>query len=128
MGLIEEGNITMIAKISALARIANTLLAVAAGIFVIPGLDGATLTTTLIVIGLVAGLTYREGNQLMFLAIAAIVLPLLSGVLSGFPGIGPQLSAIATNLGIGIAGGVVSAVSLSIYDTIRKDVATVAGK
>lgn len=118
----------MIAKISALARIANTLLAVAAGIFVIPGLDGATLTTTLIVIGLVAGLTYREGNQLMFLAIAAIVLPLLSGVLSGFPGIGPQLSAIATNLGIGIAGGVVSAVSLSIYDTIRKDVATVAGK
>lgn len=115
----------MIARISALARILNTLLAVVAGLVAIPGLD---VTTTLIVLGLIAGLTYREGNQLMFLAIAAIVLPLLAGVLSGFPGIGTQLAAIATNLGIGIAGGVVSAVALSIYDTIRKDVATVAGK
>ena len=118
----------MIARVSALSRIAYTLLAVVAGIVVIPGLDGATLTTTLIVLGLIAGVTYREGNQLMYLAIAAIVLPLLATVLAGFPGIGAQLAAIATNLGIGIAGGVVSAVALSLYDNMRKDVATVTGK
>jgi hypothetical protein len=118
----------MIGRISALSRIAYTLLAVVAGIVAIPGLDGATLTTTLIVLGLIAGISIRESNQLMFLAIAAIVLPLLSGVLASFPGIGTQLSAIAANLGVAVAGGVVSAVALSLYDNTRKDVATVTGK
>lgn len=118
----------MIAKLSALSRIAYTLLAVVAGVVAIPGLGGATLTSTLIVLGLIAGITYRESNQLMYLAIAAIVLPLLAGVLAGLPGVGAQLSAIATNLGIAIAGGVVSAVALSLYDNTRKDVATVTGK
>lgn len=118
----------MTEKLSALSRIAYTLLAVIAGIVAIPGLGGATLATTLLVLGLIAGLNYRENNQLVYLAVAAIVLPLLAGVLAGFPGIGAQLSAIATNLGIAIAGGVVSAVALSLYDNTRKDVATVTGK
>jgi hypothetical protein len=121
----------MIGRISALARIAYTLLAVVAGIAVgnfSIGIDGATLTTALIVLGLIAGIAIRDSNQVMYLAIAAIVLPLLAAVLASFPGIGAQLSAIATNLGIAIAGGVVSAVALSLYDNTRKDVATVTGK
>jgi len=121
----------MIARVSALSRIAYTLLAVVAGIAVgnfSLGIDGATITTTLIVLGLIAGISIRETNQIMYLAIAAIVLPLLASVLAGFPGIGAQLAAIASNLGIAIAGGVVSAVALSLYDNTRKDVATVTGK
>jgi len=121
----------MIARISAAARIAYTLLAVVAGIAVSNfslGIEGATITTALIVLGLIAGISIRESNQLMYLAIAAIVLPLLATVLADFPGIGAQLAAIATNLGIAIAGGVVAAVALSLYDNTRKDVATVAGK
>jgi hypothetical protein len=121
----------MIGRISALARIAYTLLAVVAGIAVgnfSLGIDGATITTTLIVLGLIAGISIRESNQLMYLAIAAIVLPLLATVLASLQGVGPQLAAIASNLGIAIAGAVVMGVALSLYDNTRKDVATVAGK
>jgi hypothetical protein len=121
----------MLGRISALARIAYTLLAVVAGIAVgnfSIGIDGATVTTALIVLGLIAGITIRDSNQLMYLAVAAFVLPVLATTLASLPQVGTQLSAIATNLGIAIAGAVVAAVVFSLYDNTRKDVATVTGK
>jgi hypothetical protein len=121
----------MLGRISALARIAYTLLAVVAGIAIgnfSIGIDGATVTTALIVLGLIAGITIRESNELMYLAVAAFVLPLLASTLATLPQVGTQLAAIATNLGIAIAGAVVAAVVLQLYDNTRRDVATVAGK
>ena len=117
----------MLSKITGLARLVNIVLAIVAGLVVIPGLDGATLTTTLIVIGLVAGLATTR-DQMTNLLIAAIALPVIGNVLGNLPQLGGYLADIFTNLGVAVAGHAAMGVALTVYHIATSDLKGLTAK
>jgi hypothetical protein len=114
----------MLSKITGLARLVNIVLAVVAGLVVIPGLD---VTLALIVIGLVAGLTTTR-DQMTNLLIAAITLPVLGGVLANLPTVGGYLNDIFVNFGIAVTGHAAMGVVLTVYHLVVGDLKGLTAK
>jgi hypothetical protein len=102
----------MLTKISGLARTLYILLAVIAA-FV--SLGTLNVTLVLFVLGLVAGLPLVAKEDLIWRAVSVLVLPIIATVLATIQAIGEQLSALAGNLQIGLAGAVATAIARQLY-------------
>jgi hypothetical protein len=102
----------MLTKISGLARTLYISLAIIAA-FV--GLGPLNVTLVLFVLGLVAGLPLVAKEELVWRAVSVLVLPIIATVLVTIQAIGEQLSAVAGNLQIGLAGAVATAIARQLY-------------
>jgi hypothetical protein len=108
----------MLQKISGLARSLYIVLAIAAGFVAIGGLNVALL---LVVLGLIAGVTMPR-DRMVLAAAAVIALPMVGTALTNIPTIGTQLSAVMTNLQLGIAGALASALVIFLYELTMEGV------
>jgi len=102
----------MLQKISGLARSLYIVIAIAAGFVAMGGLNVALV---LVVLGLIAGITMPR-DRMVLAAAAVIALPMVGTALTNIPTIGTQLSAVMTNLQLGIAGALASAFAILLYE------------
>lgn len=101
----------MLNKISGLARALYIVLAIVAG-FV--ALGGVNVALVLVILGLIAGISMPDDRVVLALAVV-IALPFLGTALANIPAIGAQLSAVAGNLQLGVAGAAASAIAIRLY-------------
>jgi|SRR5580765_3116300 hypothetical protein len=113
----------MLTKISGLARALYIILAIAAG-FVALGMMNVPLV--LVVLGLVAGLAMPQ-DRYVSAGVTAIALPIIGAALGHIPTIGGQLGAIATNLQMGVAGALASALAIVLYHLVMDSVTGLTG-
>jgi hypothetical protein len=116
----------MLNKISGLARSLYILLAIIAGFVAIGGLNVALV---LVVLGLIAGISMPR-DRMVLAAATVIALPLVGAALANIPTIGEQLSAIMTNLQLGVAGALATAMVIFLYELTMEGVTglTASGK
>ena len=108
----------MLNKIGGLARALYILLAIVAG-FVALGTVNVALV--LVVLGLIAGITMPK-ERMVLAGVAVIALPLVGAALGQIPTIGAQLTAVAGNLQLGIAGAFASAMAMMLYALVMEGV------
>ena len=108
----------MLQKISGLARSLYIVLAIAAGFVAMGGLNVALV---LVVLGLIAGITMPR-ERMVLAAATVIALPLVGAALANIPTIGEQLSAIMTNLQLGVAGALATAMVIFLYELTMEGV------
>jgi len=113
----------MLTTISGLARALYIILAIAAG-FVALGMMNVPLV--LVVLGLVAGLAMPQ-DRYVSAGVTAIALPIIGAALGHIPTIGGQLGAIATNLQMGVAGALASALAIVLYHLVMDSVTGLTG-
>ena len=110
-------------KIGGLARALYILLAIVAG-FVALGMMNVALV--LVILGLVAGLSMERDNYVPAAA-TAIALPIIGMALGQIPTVGAQLTAVAMNLQLGVAGALASALALVLYKLVMGGVMGLTG-
>jgi len=108
----------MLNKASGLARSLYIVLAIVAGFVALGGLNVAL---TLVVLGLIAGISMPR-ERLVLAAATVIALPLVGAALANVPTIGAQLSAVMTNLQLGVAGALASAMAIFLYELTMEGV------
>jgi len=113
----------MLKKISGLARALYILLAIVAG-FVAVGMMDVTLV--LVVLGLIAGIE-MTADRYVPAAATALVLPIIGAALGHVPMVGAQLTAVAGNLQMGIAGALASALAIVLYHLMMDGVMGLTG-
>ena len=80
----------------------------------------------LVVLGLIAGIsTPRE--RMLLAAASVIALPSIGAALGHIPAIGTQLTAVAANLQIAIAGAFASAIAILLYELAMEGVMGIVG-
>src|SRR5215213_8518753 len=104
----------MLNTIGGLARALYVILAIVAA-FV--ALGGMNVPLVLVVLGLVAGLAMTRENMVLA-AVTVVALPLVGAALATVPAIGPNLTAVCTNLQLGVAGAFATALAIFLYQTI----------
>ncbi len=102
----------MLTKISGLARTLYILLAIVAAFVTLGPLNVALV---MFVLGLVAGIPLVQEEALVWRAVSVLVLPTIATILATIPAIGEQLGAVASNVQIGLAGAVATAIALQLY-------------
>ena len=113
----------MLTKVSALSRALYILLAIVAAFVAMGGMNVALI---LVVLGLIAGISMEKENYVAAAA-TAIALPIIGGALGTIPTVGPQLTAICTNLQLGVAGALASALAIILYKLVMGGVMGMAG-
>jgi hypothetical protein len=113
----------MLNKICGLARALYILLAIVAGFVAIGAMDVALV---LVVLGLIAGIAMAKENYVPAAA-TAIALPIIGTALGHIPSIGAQLTAVAANLQMGVAGALASALALVLYKLVMGGVMGLTG-
>ncbi|MFL6735448.1 MAG: hypothetical protein ACJ8F4_00140 [Sphingomonas sp.] len=113
----------MLKKISGLARAFYILLAVVTG-FVALGMMNVALV--LVILGLLAGITMPK-ERMVLAAATVIALPAVGVALGNIPTIGAQLTAMAGNLQIGVAGALASAIAIYLYHLVAEGLTGVTG-
>jgi hypothetical protein len=113
----------MLNKICGLARALYILLAIVAGFMVLGTMDVALV---LVALGLVAGVAMHKENYVPAAA-TAIALPIIGAALGHIPSIGVQLTAVAANLQMGVAGALASALALVLYKLVMDGVMGLTG-
>jgi hypothetical protein len=113
----------MLKKISGLARALYIILAVVAG-FVALGMMNVALV--LVILGLLAGISMPK-DRMVLAAATVIALPAVGTALGHIPTIGAQLSALAGNLQIGVAGALASAIAIYLYQLVMEGVTGILG-
>ena len=113
----------MLTKISGLARALYIVLAIVTGFVALGAMDVALV---LVVLGLIAGIAMAKENYVPAAA-TAIALPIIGAALSHIPAIGAQLTAVATNLQMGVAGALASALALVLYKLVMGGVMGLTG-
>jgi hypothetical protein len=108
----------MLKKISGLCRSLYIVLAIVAGFVALGGLNVAL---ALVVLGLIAGITMPR-ERLVLAAAIVIALPLVGAALANVPAVGAQLSAVMTNLQLGVAGALASAMAIFLYELTMEGV------
>lgn len=108
----------MLNKASGLARSLYIVLAIIAG-FV--ALGGWNVALTLVVLGLIAGLSMPR-DRMVLAAATCLALPLIGTALTNVPTIGDKLSAVMTNLQLGVAGALASALAIFLYELTMEGV------
>jgi hypothetical protein len=108
----------MLNKISGLARSLYIVLAIAAGFVAMGGMNVALV---LVVLGLIAGITMPR-DRMVLAAAAVIALPLVGTALANIPTVGEKLSAVMTNLQLGIAGALATALAMLLYELTMEGV------
>ena len=113
----------MLMKIGGLARALAILLAIVAAFVAVNMMD---VPLVLVVLGLVAGIAMAKENYVAAAA-TAIALPIIGAALGQIPTIGAQLTAIAANLQMGVAGALASALAIVLYKLTMEGVMGLAG-
>ncbi|HEX2802637.1 MAG TPA: hypothetical protein VHN55_01450 [Sphingomicrobium sp.] len=113
----------MLDKISGLARALYILLAIVAGFMVLGSLNTALV---LVALGLVSGIGMAKENYVPAAA-TAIALPIIGAALGTIPMVGAQLTAVAANLQLGVAGALASALAIALYHFVMDGVTGMAG-
>lgn len=108
----------MLNKISGLARSLYIILAIAAGFVAMGGLNVALV---LVVLGLIAGISMPR-ERMVLAAATVLALPIVGTALANIPTIGAQLSAVMTNLQLGVAGALASAFAIFLYELTMEGV------
>ena len=108
----------MLNKISGLARSLYIVLAIAAGFVAMGGLNVALV---LVVLGLIAGISMPR-ERMVLAAATVLALPIVGTALANIPTIGEQLSAVMTNLQLGVAGALASAFAIFLYELTMEGV------
>ena len=115
----------MLNKISGLARALYILLAIVTAFVALGAMDVAL---TLVVLGLIAGITMPR-DRMVLAAATVIALPYIGTALANIPAIGAQLNAFTGNLQLGVAGALASALVIFLYHLVIEGVTglTVSG-
>ena len=113
----------MLNKICGLSRALYIVLAIVAG-FV--ALSMMNVPLVLVVLGLIAGLAMPQ-DRYVSAAVTAIALPIIGAALGQIPTVGGQLSAIASNLQMGVAGALASALAIVLYHLVMDGVMGLTG-
>ena len=113
----------MFKKICGLARSLYILLAIVAGFMALGAMNTGLV---LVVLGLIAGLAMAKENYVPAAA-TAIALPIMGAALGTIPAIGAQLTAVTTNLQLGVAGALASALAIVLYHFVMDGVTGLAG-
>ena len=117
----------MLNKVSGLARALYILLAIVAGFVALGGmLGGLDVALVIVVLGLIAGIAMTKENYVPAAA-TAIALPIIGAALGHIPTIGAQLTAVAANLQMGVAGALASALAIVLYKFVVDGVIGLAG-
>lgn len=113
----------MLNKVSGLARALYIVLAIVAGFVALGGMDVALV---LIVLGLIAGISMPR-ERMVLAAATIIALPIIGAALGHIPSIGAQLTAVTTNLQLGMAGAFATAVAIALYELVMEGVMGLTG-
>lgn len=113
----------MLTKISGLARALYIVLAIVAGFVALGGLNVAL---GLVVLGLIAGISMPR-ERLVLAMVSIIALPLIGTALTQIPAIGDKLSAVMSNLALGVAGAAAMALAIFLYELVMEGVTGVVG-
>ena len=108
----------MLNKISGLARTVYIVLAIVAGFVALGGLNVALV---MVVLGLVAGITMPR-DRMVLAAASVLALPIVGAALGNIPTIGEKLGAVASNLVLGIAGALATAIAVLLYELAMEGV------
>lgn len=110
-------------KIGGLARALYIVLAIVAGFVALSMMNVALV---LVVLGLIAGLAMPRERMLLVAALV-IALPTVGAALGNIPAIGAQLTAVATNLQLGAAAALASAIAIMLYELVMDGVTGLMG-
>ena len=113
----------MLNMVSGLARTLYIVLAIVAGFVALGGMNIALI---LVVLGLIAGLTLPV-ERYVVAAVTVIALPILGAALGHIPAIGAQLTAVCGNLQLGMAGAVVMAMVIRLYQLALEGIPGLGG-
>ena len=113
----------MLTKISGLSRALYIVLAIVAGFVALGAMNVALV---LVILGLIAGIAMTKENYVPAAA-TALALPIIGAALGQIPTIGAQLTAVATNLQMGVAGALASALALVLYKLVMGGVMGMTG-
>jgi hypothetical protein len=113
----------MLNMVSGLARTLYILLAIIAGFL---ALNMMNVPLVLVVLGLIAGITLPRDRQVLA-TVTMIGLPILGAALSSIPAIGAQLGAVMSNLQMGIAGALTTALAIRLYGLVMEGIPGVGG-
>jgi hypothetical protein len=113
----------MMTKIGGLARALHIVLAIVAG-FV--ALNMMNVPLVLVVLGLVAGLAMPR-DRLVLAMLAVVALPMIGTALGQIPTVGAQLTAVMTNLQMGVAGSAATALAIFLYELVMEGVTGLTG-
>ncbi len=113
----------MLNKVSGLSRSLYIVIAIAAGFVAMGGLNVALV---LVVLGLIAGISMPQ-ERMVLAAASVIALPLVGTALANIPAVGEQLSAVAGNLQLGVAGALASALAIFLYERVMEGVTGLSG-
>lgn len=102
----------MVNMISGLARTLYIVLAIVAGLVAMGTMMNVPLV--LLVLGLLAGVTLPK-ERYVTAVVTVIALPILGAVLGTIPTVGPQLTAVCGNLQVAMAGAVITALVMRLY-------------
>ena len=108
----------MLNKVSGLARALYIILAIVTAFVALGAMDVAL---TLVVLGMIAGLTMPK-ERMVLAAATVIALPYIGTALGNIPAIGTQLNAFALNLQLGVAGALTSALAIFLYHLVIEGV------
>ena len=113
----------MLKKIGGLARALYILLAIVAGFVALGTMD---VTLVLVVLGLIAGLSMPR-ERMVLAGVAIVALPMVGAALGHIPAVGAQLTAVAGNLQMGVAGAFATALAMMLYELTMDGVMGLAG-
>ena len=113
----------MVKKISGLSRALYILLAIIAG-FVALGMINVALT--LVVLGLIAGLSMTR-ERMVLAGIVALVLPIVGASLGAIPAVGAQLTAVCANLQVGVGAQLGMGLAIFLYELVMEGVMGLTG-
>ncbi|HEY6661917.1 MAG TPA: hypothetical protein VIZ66_03240 [Sphingomicrobium sp.] len=113
----------MLKKIGGLARALYILLAIVAGFVALGTMD---VTLVLVVLGLIAGLSMPR-ERMVLAGVAIVALPMVGAALGHIPAVGAQLTAVAGNLQMGVAGAFATALAMMLYELTMEGVMGLAG-
>ena len=108
----------MLNMVSGLARTLYILLAIIAGFL---ALNMMNVPLVLVVLGLIAGITLPRDRQVLA-TVTMIGLPILGAALASIPAIGAQLGAVMSNLQMGIAGALTTALAIRLYGLVMEGI------
>ena len=113
----------MLNMVSGLARTLYIVLAVVAGFVALGAMNIALI---LLVLGLIAGITLPV-ERYVTAVVTVIALPILGAALGTIPTIGAQLTAVCGNLQLGMAGAVITAMVIRLYQLAVEGVPGLSG-
>lgn len=113
----------MLNKVSGLARALYIVLAIVAG-FVALGMMNVALA--LVVLGLIAGISMPK-DRMVLAGVTVVALPIVGTALGHIPMVGAQLTAVAGNLQLGVAGALATAMVIFLYELVMDGVMGLTG-